>query len=74
MMIRAEKATPAPCSVTIDGERMSTDTPHLSGKERRLFAARNRQMMALTLVLLVAACLIAGGFEHKKNLRRYDRK
>ena len=69
-----EAARPVPCSATIDGERMSTDTPHLSGKERRLFATRNRQMMGLTLILLVAVCLIAGGFEHKKNLRKYNQK
>jgi hypothetical protein len=69
-----EAGRPAPCSATIDGERMSTDTPHLSAKGHRLFATRNRQMMGSTLILLGAVCLIAGGFEQKKNLRKYNRK
>jgi len=59
---------------TTYGEQLATDAPYLSGKERRLFATRNRQMMGSTLILLVAVCLIAGGFEHKKNLRKYNRK
>ena len=31
-------------------------------------------MMALTLIVLITVCVILGGFEHKKNLRKCNQK
>jgi hypothetical protein len=39
-----------------------------------IIAETGLDMMGSTLILLGAVCLIAGGFEHKKNLRKYNRK
>jgi hypothetical protein len=31
-------------------------------------------MAALALLVLISVCLIFGGYEHAKNLRKYNRK
>jgi hypothetical protein len=35
---------------------------------------RGVTMIAITLLLLISVCLVFGGFEHAKNLQKYNRK
>jgi hypothetical protein len=60
-------------SGAIYGQELSRDGLELTGNSVG-FDWKGATMIAITLLLLISVCLVFGGYEHAKNLQKYNRK